>query len=114
MLCALKSAGIQIPASVLLEGDAEAVGIQLAAFSNVAIDRPKSCNEQNLRAYARHVAASLLVNMSLIRASRFAVSCRLLRRELPPYDLAHQLAIHASAGGLKVGHDRLHDGAHVL
>ncbi len=70
MLCALKSAGIQIAASVLFEADAKAVGIQLATFSNVAIDRPKPRNEQNLCAYVRNIAAASLNSMSIIRASR--------------------------------------------
>src|SRR6266576_3950818 len=71
MLCALKSAGIQVAASILFEGDAKAVGIQLATFSNVAIDRPKSCNEQNLCAYVRHIAAASLsgCRSSELRAS---------------------------------------------
>jgi len=53
----LKSAGIQIPASVFFERNAKAVGIKLATFRNVAIDRPKSRNEQNLYSYVRHIAA---------------------------------------------------------
>jgi len=71
MLCALKSAGIQIAASILFEGDAKAVGIQLATFSNVAIDRPKSCNEQNLCAYVRRIASASLTGCrsSELRAS---------------------------------------------
>src|ERR1700739_1311968 len=71
MLCALQSTGIQIAASVLFEGDAKAVGIQLATFSHIMIDRPKSRNEQNPCAYVRHIAAD---SLSACRSSELRAS----------------------------------------
>jgi len=48
MLGADKSARVKVAAFILLHRDSEDVTIELACFSDVAIDRTKTRDEQNL------------------------------------------------------------------
>ncbi len=59
MLCPLKSARMHITTGILLEGNAKTVGVKRATFSNVTVDRPKTCYEENSYAWVRHVACAL-------------------------------------------------------
>jgi hypothetical protein len=45
-----KTVGVKITAGILFEGDPEGFAVELAAFSNVAVNGTKTGNEQNLYA----------------------------------------------------------------
>jgi hypothetical protein len=66
VLRTFKRARIQAAASILFEGNAQAVAVQRTTFSNVAIDRTEPRNEKNFCAYLSHVRRALLFRIPII------------------------------------------------